>query len=1164
MSACGNERLLLCAAPALTAYLAGPNLRTHPLDSPRGKERSISENLRLVPPVSADQPASELRTFLFADVRSYTRFTAERGDEVAARLAAKFASVARQEVGARGGEVIELRGDEALAVFSSARQALRAAIALQETFARESEADPELPLTVGIGLDAGEAVPVEGGYRGGALNLGARLCSLAAAGEVLVSEGVVHLAGKVEGLKYTERGAVQLKGFADSITVMHVTAAQAPAAKASDAVPADEAVQRLPFGGFLGSLPAGSLVGREEELRHIMPPVDEVAAGEGRLLLLAGEPGVGKTRLAQEVTLVAHNYGFLVVVGRCYEQQQSVPFYPFREALAMLHAVAPAAVRSQASQRWPYLGRLLPDELGHEAATSSESSEEQERLFRAVSGFISAIAELRPIALLLDDLHWADTASLQLLQHLARHTRGSSVLIVGTYRDVEVGADHPLQPVLRDLGREQLVNRVPIKRLRQDETRVLIAETLGEMEMSEDFAALVYRQTDGNPFFTQQVLQALVEAGSVFREHGEWHRLSTQEIELPESVRSVITQRVSRLSPETQEVLQEASVLGPLFTFDDLLQLTTLTGSDTGLEDKLDAALTEAAGAKIVRTARRDEYAFDHALTQQTLYAELSPRRRRRLHLAAGEAIEHLPERRRQSRAGELAWHFLQGDDADRALQYAMLAGDQAETVFAHEEAERHFRTALELISEAEPGQDDRALLEATIREKLGTVQRLRGQYREAQASLEEAGRAYRTAGESEAEGRVAAQLGLIDAVSGQAERGINRLQPLARALEERVPSETLARLYSVLLRLFNITARWADFETTSQALLQLAKVLGDQRLLAEAELHRGNSLVRNGEYDEALSALEAAIAGSGSVGDLSTQCAGLNFAAVLYHSQHNFDRALTYRVRAVEVAERLGDPFEISYRAVEAAYGTFLLGDWKKSRHFAERALSAALLLDALRLFLQPLYTLGELSMYEGEWEEATRYLDEALVVARHLGADTVIREVEGLRSERDILQGEFEAALARLEPLLKTPGWEEHLNFLLPLAWARLEMGDADGASSAADKAAAEAARQKSPVGQIETLRMQGIIASRQSRWNDAEHCFSQALRRSKEISYPWGEARALYGLGLMHARKGDDAGECLTRSAALFRSLGARTYQARVAEALLQFAPRSAGPG
>ncbi len=159
----------------------------------------------------ARSAGAAIRTFLIADVRGYTRFTQERGDEAAGKLAAKFAAVARKGVEARGGVVIELRGDEALAVFSSARQAIRAALFLQELFLEESMADPSLPLLVGIGLDAGEAVEVEAGYRGGALNLAARLCAIAGPGEVLASGEVTHLARRTEGVRYEDRGAVQLK-----------------------------------------------------------------------------------------------------------------------------------------------------------------------------------------------------------------------------------------------------------------------------------------------------------------------------------------------------------------------------------------------------------------------------------------------------------------------------------------------------------------------------------------------------------------------------------------------------------------------------------------------------------------------------------------------------------------------------------------------------------------------------------------------------------------------------------------------------------------------------------------------------------------------------------------------------------------------------------------
>jgi peptide/nickel transport system substrate-binding protein len=194
----------------------------------------------------------QIRTFLIADVRGWTLFTQQRGDEVAAKLAAKFAGIAREVVARRGGEVIELRGDEALAVFSSTRQAVRAAVDLQERFVEETIDDPELPLPVGIGLDAGEAVPVEGGYRGGALNLAARLCGQAKAGEVLASRGVTHLARKVEGVRYLDEGTVRLKNLTDPVELVRVVPEGVdPAERLHAALPPPEAAPRRPVGRIL-------------------------------------------------------------------------------------------------------------------------------------------------------------------------------------------------------------------------------------------------------------------------------------------------------------------------------------------------------------------------------------------------------------------------------------------------------------------------------------------------------------------------------------------------------------------------------------------------------------------------------------------------------------------------------------------------------------------------------------------------------------------------------------------------------------------------------------------------------------------------------------------------------------------------------------------------
>ncbi|MBV9281996.1 MAG: AAA family ATPase, partial [Chloroflexi bacterium] len=657
----------------------------------------------------------EVRTFLIADIRDYTRFTVERGDEAAARLATRFAELSEEVVSASGGEVIELRGDEALAVFSSSRLALRAAVELQRRFGAESS--ESLPLEVGIGLDAGEAIPVKGGYRGAALNLAARLCSLAAGGEVLATTTVAGIARQLDGLVYADRGQVQLKGFADPVHVVQVLPEGDRGPTAEDIAPRHpgSGAQRLPIGGFLGALPSGPLVGREEEISRISRAIVAVAGGEGRLICLAGEPGAGKTRLAQEATLALRDRGFLIAAGSSFEPRQSVPYYPFLDALATLYGAVSSGLRSQIARRWAHLGRLLP-EADIPAPAGSDSPEEQERLLRAVVSFVRAAAAEAPLAILLDDLQWADEASLDLLQLLARQTRGDRVLLLATYRDAEApgsapdGYPAPLERTLRDLHRAGLMERIAVRRLGPDDTRALVAASLDD-EVSEECAAFIYRRTDGNPFYTHEVLRALVERGDVYRRNGHWERRETDEIAVPESVRAVIGERVSRLREGTQELLAEASVLGQTFRFDELQALGRRAEAD------VEEALDEALRSGLVRETVSEHYAFNHALTQGALYAGLSGRRRRKLHLAAGESLEGLPACRREGREAELAWHFLEGDNPERALRYSLLAGDRAEEVFAHNEAARHYRAALDLARDVGSEADRREALA-----KLGAV----------------------------------------------------------------------------------------------------------------------------------------------------------------------------------------------------------------------------------------------------------------------------------------------------------------------------------------------------------------------------------------------------------------------------------------------------------
>ncbi len=247
-------------------------------------------------------------TFLIADVRGYTRFTQEHGDEAAARLAGAFAEIAHEGVAAHGGNVVEIRGDEALAVFPSARQALRAAVVLQQTFADEVALHPSLPLRVGMGVDAGEAVPVGAGYRGGALNLAARLCSNAGPGEVLASQGVVHLARVVDGLRYADRGSLELKGIDDPVTVHAVDSVEPPAPLAPPDVPVRELPPQL--------VALTPLIGRDREARTLRWLWRRSRRSLG-VATVVGAAGIGKTRLAAAVAETAARDGFPTLYGSC-------------------------------------------------------------------------------------------------------------------------------------------------------------------------------------------------------------------------------------------------------------------------------------------------------------------------------------------------------------------------------------------------------------------------------------------------------------------------------------------------------------------------------------------------------------------------------------------------------------------------------------------------------------------------------------------------------------------------------------------------------------------------------------------------------------------------------------------------------------------------------
>jgi tetratricopeptide (TPR) repeat protein/transcriptional regulator with XRE-family HTH domain len=604
-----------------------------------------------------------------------------------------------------------------------------------------------------------------------------------------------------------------------------------------------------PIGVFLGAHPIGPLIGREHELHRILGAAERAVDGVGGLVLVSGEPGVGKTRLAQEVTTHLREREFLVAIGRCYEPQQAVPYYAFLDALATAHALAPPPIRAGAGRRWPYLGYLLPDELGVRPVASDPSPDDQARLCRAVTGFLLALAESRPVAILLDDLHWMDSAGLDLLHHLAREGRTHRLLLLGTFRDREASPNGPLERVLVDLSREGLAEEMTVGCICWEETARLTAATLGDCAIGEGLTQLLHARTDGNPFYIHQVLQTLTEQDEGRSHLGAWSANAVEELGVPETVRAVIRRRLSRLSHDNQRILQEASVLEQTFSFNDLCAMSSSPKHD--VEDALDAAIE----AGMVREVDRNGYMFDHALTRDTLYAQLTRLRLRRLHLVTGEAIQALSEGKRKGRAAELAWHFTTGDDPHGALRWTMAAGDEAELVFAHDEAAIRYEQALKLAADLG---DRSAQLDAAW--KLGRARWLTGCYEEALKALQQSATTCRRAGDDDMEALVVAQMMQIHWRRGEYTLAHSLSEPVEERLREAAPSVAGVQFYSALSFLRRFLMQNDAQVAAAERAVEMARSMGDDLLLARALHFLGAALSDSGRSRQARQALREAI----------------------------------------------------------------------------------------------------------------------------------------------------------------------------------------------------------------------------------------------------------------------------------------------------------------
>jgi class 3 adenylate cyclase len=658
-------------------------------------------------------PASSTLTFMFTDMVASTERLAAGGEQTGERVRRSLFELLRGAIAATGGTEVKNLGDGLMSTYPTVRAGLESAMLIQRRAARHNRREDD-GIHLRIGLSVGDAAPEDGDWFGIPVVEAARLCAAADGDQVLVTEKVQLLADP-GGPPLSLVGEMVLKGLSGPAVVYQVD---------WDRVSPDERGRSLPRRLEIARAPG--FVARGPELESLLAALDRADAGERQVALICGEPGIGKTTLAAEAATAAGARGARVLYGR-NEEDIGTPYQPFVEALRELVSQAPLALLERhVDEHGGELGRLVPALAARvpQAPEPRVSDPESERyqLYDAIVDLLERATEDEPLLLIVDDLHWADGPTLDLLRYALSRLQGAALAIVATYRHTDLADEHPLKALVADLHREPGVTRLELAGFDDTAVMALIERRTGHGldPGGEGLARTIRRETAGNPFFIGEILRSIEEAGKPLDAATGWE---AAEASLPLGVREVIMRRVRRLGERMLEVLGTASVVGREFEL-ELLRRALYT-DDEELADQLDAAVRASLLTELPDTPGR--FVFSHALVAYALYEDLGPARRRRAHARVGEALEEVCGGRPGPRIGELAHHWgkvASSDELPKAIRYSTAAAEHALGQLAPGEATRWLEQALELHDR---GADDDPEMRCELLIRLGQAQALAG-----------------------------------------------------------------------------------------------------------------------------------------------------------------------------------------------------------------------------------------------------------------------------------------------------------------------------------------------------------------------------------------------------------------------------------------------------
>jgi tetratricopeptide (TPR) repeat protein/KaiC/GvpD/RAD55 family RecA-like ATPase len=729
------------------------------------------------------------------------------------------------------------------------------------------------------------------------------------------------------------------------------------------------------------------LIDRVEEMGLLREAADRAVNGEGGLVFLHGEAGIGKTRLARELEAYARSRGMQVLYGRCpalFRMDGVPPYVLWQEVIKdYLEVCTPEQLYKVVGFYPVEVCRLVP-ELKQRLRAVPEAfplspEHSRDRLFEAVSQFVTNISRETPLLVILDDLQWTDQSSILLLHYLARGVYRAPLLLLGAYRETDIDDKHPLSSVLAELNRERLLQSVPLKRLSFDDVLEMIRRILEQDDVPREFCELVYAKTQGNPFFVEEVTSSLKEEEVIYREKNEWKIKEVSKIELPETVKSVIKKRLSRLDDESQHVLSLASFVGKDFTF---AALSGITGLENDKLLEIMDGLLKAGFVKHTVIRGEDICSFADIIVRDVVHEEVGPFKRKKLHGAVGEALEKAYAKKIDEHFGELALHFLESGDKEKALSYFLKAAEKAAKVYANTEAASYFQSALKLLEEKEGELRERG----RVLETLGDVKGFVGEHDACMKYWNEALLLWKELDEKEKVSRVHRKIAnVLWGDMGDTEKAEEHYGEALKILEPEPESVELASLYEDIAHMYYRIGDMPKALARAQKALELAKKLDAHEVIASSYASLGTIFTFTGEKKKAIECLEKSLKIALDNGYMETALRAYNNLAVGLPAEES-ERRLECYEKGLELAKKVGHISFQSWIGFVLAYTCICMGNMDKAVLLVEESAALDRKAGNMTQLCISVSALGFVYQILGEWDKSEQYHKEASSISQSL----------------------------------------------------------------------------------------------------------------------------------------------------------------------------------